>query len=210
MSSGPVVLMEPVERPWLVSWSSVFVGALTTSTVLLVFGLIGLALGAHLLGPSRITLDWKTMGWLSVIFNVCGVFFAFVGGGWVTSRIAGFFRAETAMFHGAIMWVVVVPLLTILAAHGASNYMGGWLGGLSANHPAWADVKEIAPASFNSNTSEPAKAQTYADSNAAKGIRNVALSAVAAILLGLMGAVIGAWMASREPMTLTYWKYRTS
>ena len=40
--------------------------------------------------------------------------------------------------------------------------------------------------------------------NAAVMARNSALGAVTALLLGLMGAVLGGWMASGEPMTLTY------
>jgi hypothetical protein len=31
---------------------------------------------------------------------------------------------------------------------------------------------------------------------------------VTALLLGLVGSVIGGWMASGEPMTLTYWRTR--
>lgn len=39
-------------------------------------------------------------------------------------------------------------------------------------------------------------------------MRNMALGAVAALLIGLMGAVIGGWMASGEPMSFTYYRRR--
>jgi hypothetical protein len=43
-----------------------------------------------------------------------------------------------------------------------------------------------------------------ADPNAAAAARNAALGAVTGLLIGLVGSVIGGWMASGEPMTLGY------
>jgi uncharacterized protein involved in exopolysaccharide biosynthesis len=42
----------------------------------------------------------------------------------------------------------------------------------------------------------------------AKAIRNTALATVVALLVGLVGAVIGGWMASGEPMTFTHYRRR--
>jgi anti-sigma factor RsiW len=42
----------------------------------------------------------------------------------------------------------------------------------------------------------------------AAAARNSALAAVAALLLGLIGGVIGGWMASGEPMTFTHYRTR--
>lgn len=192
---------------WPVNWSAVIVGALTTLALILVFGLIGLALGAHLLGPSRLVLEWKTLAWMGLIFNVCGVFFAFVGGGWVAGKVAGIQRSETAMMHGAIVWIVTIPLLVLAAAQGAGSYMGGWLSGLAGNHPAWIGTQDTAITL--PTPGEKAKTTTEQDTVAAKATRNAALGAVAALLLGLMGCALGAWLASGEPMTFTHWRDRT-
>jgi hypothetical protein len=43
-----------------------------------------------------------------------------------------------------------------------------------------------------------------ADPNAAMVARNSAIGVVTAMLIGLMGSLIGGWMASGEPMSLTY------
>ena len=40
------------------------------------------------------------------------------------------------MLHGAIVWLVGVPLLLMLAALGAGSFFGGWYSGL-AGTPAW-------------------------------------------------------------------------
>lgn len=209
MTTQPSEVTVPVKWVhWPVNWSAVIVGALTTLALILIFGLIGLAVGAHLLGPSRVVLEWKTLAWLGLAFNVCGVFFAFVGGGWVGSKIAGIRYSETAMMHGAIVWVVTIPLMVFLAAQGASTYMGSWLSGLAGNHPAWTDAPDSLTTA-NNNPTDKAKTTTYQETAAAKATRNAALGAVAALLLGLMGCALGAWMASGEAMTFTHWNDRT-
>ena len=38
--------------------------------------------------------------------------------------------------------------------------------------------------------------------------RNTALVTVVALLLGLVGSVLGGWLASGEPMSLTYYRRR--
>lgn len=173
-------------RPWPVAWSAVWVGALVALAVGLVIGLIGIAVGAH--GTAR-SVTWSNVKLLALVFNVGGAFFAFVAGGWVAAKIAGIQRSEWAMLHGSIVWLLAVPLLLGAAAFGAAGYLGGWYGGL-AGPPVWAT---------------PAPSM---DPELARGVRDTALATVVALLLGLAGSVIGGWMASGEPMTLTYYRRR--
>lgn len=95
------------------------------------------------------------------------------------------------MLHGAVAWLVTIPMLLVLAALGAAGYFGIWYGGL-AGTPAWAP---------------PVVA---VDPQAALIARNAALGAVTALLLGLIGSVVGGWMASGEPMTFTYYRARAA
>jgi hypothetical protein len=169
-------------RPWFVHWAAVWVGALTAVAMVLIVGLAGIALGAHQTG-ARI-VKWSDVGLAALIFSVAGSFFSFVVGGWVAGKIAGVRRAETASLHGAIVWIVTVPLVLVLAALGAGSYFGGWYSGLVGT-PSW--------------VTSPAAA----DPNAAAVARNGALGALTVLLLGLMGSVLGGWLASGEPMTLT-------
>ena len=180
---------EGVERlHWPVDWSAVFVGALAALATALGFGLAATALGAHVVGPSSRVVRWADMGFGALAFGVFGAFLSFVVGGWVAARVAGWRRAEPSMLHGAIAWLVAVPILLALAAWGAGQLFGGWYGGL-AGTPAWA----FPPAAAN--------APAVADPNAAAAARNAALGAITSLLLGLVGSVIGGWMASDEPMT---------
>jgi hypothetical protein len=83
------------------------------------------------------------------------------------------------MLHGAVAWLVAVPLLLAAGALGAGSFFGGWYGGL-AGTPAWAPPAATATAE-SALTPEQAAAVT----------RNTALGAVSALLLGLIGSVLG-------------------
>jgi hypothetical protein len=190
---------EETWRAWPVSWSAVWVGTLTALAVLVVFGLIGVAVGAHLVGPSSRILDWREFGLLALAFSVAGAFFSFVAGGWVAARVAGIRRAEPAMLHGSIAWLVAVPLLVAVATLGGHSVLGPWYGGL-AGTPGWA--KAPAPKAALA-TDDPAAKKEAEDE--ARATRNAALGALTALLLGLMGSVIGGWMASGEPMYFAHY-----
>jgi hypothetical protein len=176
-------------RPWPV-WSAVWIGALAALAVGLIIGLIGFAVGAHQMAGPRVT-TWKNVRLITTIFNVGGAFFAYVVGGWVAARIAGLRRAEPAMLHGAVAWLVTIPMFLLLAALGAAGTFGGWYGGLFAS-PTW-------------TAQVPA-----AGGDVAAAVRNAAMTTVFALLLGLVGGVLGGWMASGEPMSLTYYRRRTA
>lgn len=185
------IVSTPLDRweHWPVDWGAVWVGALTMLAVGLLFGLAGMALGAHQVGENARIVRWTDFGFWPLVFSVLGAFAAFVAGGWVAGKIAGAWRAEPAILHGAIAWLVAVPLLLIACALGAGGFFGSWFGGL-AGTPFWAPQPANIPA------------------DAALAARNGALGALAALLLGLIGAVIGGWMASGEPMTFTHWRTR--
>lgn len=171
---------------WPVAWSAIWVGTLTALAVGLIIGLLGFALGAH--EVSRY-VDWKKVRLVTLVFSIGGAFFAFVAGGWTAARIAGIRRSEPAILHGSIVWLLALPLLLVLAALGASAHFGGWYAGLAAT-PSWV------------STAVPP------DPDLATATRNNAVATVIALLVGLIGAVIGGWMASGEPMTFTHHRKR--
>jgi uncharacterized membrane protein YeaQ/YmgE (transglycosylase-associated protein family) len=171
-------------KAWPVYWSAIWVGALAALAVGLIFGLIGTSVGAHQVGKKIVNLH--DLSFWGLVFSVAGAFFSFVVGGWVASSIAGLRRAEDAALHGAITWLLAQPMFLVLAAFGAASFFGTWYSGL-AGTPVWA--------SSSSMTADP---------NAAMVARNSAIGAVTAMLIGLVGSSIGGWLASGEPMSLTY------
>jgi len=173
-------------RPWPMSWSAVWIGALAAVAVGLLIGLLGYAMGAHEVAKAA---AFKHVRATSLIFSIAGAFFAFVVGGWIAGRMSGYRRSEPAILHGAMAWLLTVPMMLTLGALGAVRFFGGWWGGFSAN-PAFTPIPGAV------------------DTAMAEAMRNNALAAFAALALGLIGAVIGGWMASGEPMTLTYYRRR--
>jgi hypothetical protein len=169
---------------WPIAWSAVWVGALTALAVGLLIGLVGLALGAN---EAAGYVDWKKVRLIGLVFSVGGAFFGYVAGGWAAARIAGRIRSEPAILHGAIVWLVTIPMLLLLGSLGAVGHVGGWYGGLST----------IAAGSTQ-----------LSDADMAVAVRNNALATAVALLIGLIGAVLGGWMASGEPMTFTHHRTR--
>jgi hypothetical protein len=207
---------------WHVNWSAVWVGALASIGAALIFGLVGLALGAHVIDPEHRLVDLKKLSIGAMIFSVCGAFFAFAIGGWITGKVAGNFYAEPAILHGAIAWLVAIPLLVGFVAVGAGNYLGGWYSGLGGT-PSWAASAALPfdrpdPLPPNATSEDVTKYRqemaAYRDrvqqwkDDTPKVTRNAALGAVTALLLGLVGSVIGGWVASGEPMTFTHYRTR--
>lgn len=207
---------------WPVNWTSIWVGTLTAFALVLVFGLIGIAIGAHVVGAVHRLVDLKKWGFGALAFCVAAAFFSFVAGGWVTAKIAGILRAEPAMLHGGIVWLLGAPILVVAAAFGAGNFLGTWYGGL-AGSPVWAAAPsapfarpDVPLASATAAELEQYRADLLAyrqkvaqwNEDTPKVTRNSALGAVTALLLGLVGSVLGGWMGSGEPMTLTYYRTR--
>ena len=177
-------------RAWPVSWSGVWIGALAALTLGLIIGLVGYAVGAHEIASPRIT-KWSTVRLTTVLFSIGGAFFAYVLGGWVAARVAGIRRSEPAMLHGVVAFLVTVPIMLLLGAWGAAGHFG-WYGGLGGT-PLYAATAAMSAAT---------------DATAAQAARNTALTTVVSLLLGVVGSVLGGWMASGEPMSLTYYRRR--
>jgi hypothetical protein len=206
---------------WPVNWSAIWVGTLSAVAAVLIFGLVGLALGAHLLGPEHRVVDLKKIALGTLAFSVFSAFLSFVIGGWTAGKVAGILRSEPGMLQGAIVWLTAMPVLVLLAGVGAGNYLGGWYAGL-AGTPSWAtpaalferpeslDVSATAEERREWKEEQAAYKQKVKQwqEDSPKVTRNSALGVVTALLLGLIGSVIGGWMASGEPMTLTYHRTR--
>src|ERR1700722_16234956 len=90
-------LIEVQHERWAhchVNWTAVWLGGLATFSMLLLFGLVGIAVGAHLIGPEHRIVDLHKMGLGAVIFSVCSAFFSSVLGEWVATKIAGILHSE--------------------------------------------------------------------------------------------------------------------
>lgn len=167
---------------WAVNWSAIWVGALASVTMAIIFGLLGTALGATSVG--KLT-SWHSVAITEVILVVCAAFFSYVVGGWAAGKITGARYSEPAILHATIAWLLATPLVLGMLAVGAGGTFGGWYGGLLPS-PIGVAAAVVTP----------------------DVARTTAMAALTALLVGLIGSVIGGWMASGEPMTFTYYRKR--
>ena len=167
------------------TWSGIWVGALTSVVAVVLFGFIGTAVGAHKAGVEGRVTEWSGVGFFALAFAILASFWAFALGGYIAVRIAGVRVPETAVLYGAITFVIATVVLLALASQ-AAQYLNGWYSGLAPGPAA-----------------QPAVPGQPVDPNIAKAARNSALAAAASMLIGLMGGVIGGWMGSGEPMVLS-------
>ena len=171
---------------WPVNWSAAWVGALTSLAVSVILGLVATIIGASTAHPLA---SFHTVAIISLIAVVVAGFFAFAAGGWAAGKIAGFSHSEPSILHAAVSWLIALPLILLALAAGAGQAFGGWYGGLVGASPL------VAAATTATNAPDVA--------------RNSALAALTSILIALIGAVIGGWLASGEPMNFTHHRTRT-
>ena len=170
---------------WPVFWTPVIVGALASVVAVVLFGVIGTAVGSWKAGNEGRVTDFSGIGRVAVAYAVFASFFAFVIGGWVTARIAGIRRAEPAILHAAIAFLVATVVLLTLASFGGAVFNGWYVG--------------LAP-----SPAVPTPAGQPIDPSVAKAAAAGAAAAAVAILLGLVGSVVGGWMGSGERMDFSF------
>lgn len=184
-----IVLLESEKSvAWPISWSAVWVGALASLAAITIFGLLETATGITALPEVKNFSTWKALSLIDTVAAIFGAFFAFVVGGWITGKITGFRLAEPAILHAAIAWLLALPMLLAFLALGMGKAFGGWYGGLVSSPLGAVAVAAPSP----------------------QAVRHIAIAAATALLLGLMGAVIGGWMACGEPMSITHHRKRRS
>jgi len=206
---------------WPVNWSAAWVGALASLAAGILFGLIGIAVGMQSVDSTSRIVDLHKITIGTLIFSVCVSFFAFVIGGWVAGKIAGILRAEPAMLHGSIVRLLATPALVLLAALGAGSSIGAWHASLATPYSANSAAVPFdrpdaldAAASAEERTAYRNDMATYRTKvtqwreETPRAVRNSALGAATALLLGLVGSVLGGWLACGEPMSVMHYKTR--
>jgi hypothetical protein len=107
-----------------VSWSAVFGGAVIALALQLILSLLGAALGLSL--SHRMTAEHLGTG--TAIWAVASALISLFVGGMVTSRLVAGEDHSEAVVHGLLMWGVVLALVLVLAATGASSGFSAMLG----------------------------------------------------------------------------------
>ena len=173
-------------------------------------------------GPENRVVDLKQeIGWGVLVLSVLGSFFASrrgrMGGG--QDRRHPTQRTGHAARRGW-SWLATIPmflrcsrgsggqLVRRLAGAGLAGNMSAAAAPFDKPEPPPANASAEAQTRFAAEQAEyHAQLKEWRD-DTPKAVRISALGVASALLLGLIGAVIGGWMASGEPMTLGYHRTR--
>lgn len=115
-----------------VSWGAIFCGALIALATLMVFTLLGSAIGLSLFDPERGDKLGAGAGIGAGIYLLLSTLVSFYAGGYVAGRLSGFKLRMASALHGLTAWALVTAFFTFMLGStvgglfsGATNLIGG-------------------------------------------------------------------------------------
>ena len=151
-------------------WGAIVAGVFIALSGLAILSTLGVAFGASVYGPGQ---DPRAWGIGSGVWAIISAILAFVTGGYVAARASGHTDRKTGLFHGLMVWAVVVPLLALLIGTGLSRLATG---------SAYVD--------FTPNG-------VYTADDARHASRNAAWGSLLCMVLGLGAASLGGQLGAR-------------
>jgi ABC-type transport system involved in multi-copper enzyme maturation permease subunit len=108
-----------------ISWGGVFGGVLAGIGTLMLLSSLGIAIGISAVDPRD--PDGSAIGTGAAIWTALTLLVALFVGGWASTRLSMLWERTTAMFEGALVWVLSLMLILYMAASGVSLIAGGVL-----------------------------------------------------------------------------------
>jgi hypothetical protein len=169
-------------------WRGTLAGTLTALTGMLLLGVLGLAVGLSTFNaatnatqpllPRGLGLDYGLWGALSM-------FIAFMGGGYLGSRMDDVRTREHGAWRGAAVFVMASPVLLLLILGGLLGAAAGMAGTLAGMH--------IDPALQT-------RANPAAMGDMASNLRDFTWAIFFGCVLGLAGSALGGILAAPRPV----------
>lgn len=122
------VLIEQTGTPegMKISWGGVFGGVLAGIGTLLLLTSLGLAVGISAVDPRN--PDAGTIGTGAAIWTTLTLLISLFVAGWASTRLSMLWERTTAMFEGALVWVMSLILILYLTANGIGLIASGAFG----------------------------------------------------------------------------------
>ena len=120
------VLIERSVNPFegmRISWGGIFGGVLTGVGTLLLLTTLGLAIGVSAVDPQA--TEGSTVGTGAAVWTALTLLIALFMGGWASTRLSMLWEPTTAMFEGALVWVLSMIVILYLTANGIGLVAGG-------------------------------------------------------------------------------------
>lgn len=113
-----------------ISWAAVFGGVFVALACQATLTLLGVGLGFAVLDPSQGVRGLTGIGIGTGVWLFISALISFYIGGWVSGRLAGFFRIADSVLHGIVTWSVATVAITFLFTQGVAGLLGGALSGV--------------------------------------------------------------------------------
>ena len=188
-----------------VRWPAVFAGLLTALTLLITFGVLGLAVGLTSIDAGDAVAQRGVpsgLGLGSGIWAGISALLAFLIGGWVAGRTAAVFGKGWGALNGMLVFLLAVPLLLWLAGNGVGallGSLGGFAQSLNINPDAVQNAAQSAAGQAQQNAQQVTPAQADA---AAQNARNAAWSTLLGLGLATGAATLGGLLGTRSDVTV--------
>jgi hypothetical protein len=190
---------EPAEgfvlaRPHL-HWGPTFGGLLTALTALFLLSLLGGAVGLTQFNAATAAAQGGVPGDAgrnSAIWEGVSGILSFLLGGYVAARLAHMLDRNWAAWHGALVFMLALPIALWLAGQGLGALLG--------------TVGNVASGVNMLGTAQNAGAQAQANPTAvgqsAEALRNGMWGALVGSLLGLGASALGGWLGAQHLLSL--------
>jgi hypothetical protein len=172
----------------LISWPTVFAGAIAAVAIGFLFNALGLAIGASVFNPYQTLSHHETIGVGGGLYMIFAQFVTFEISAYIAARSARYPDHFGGALNGFLVWALAVAFAISLAALAGSFAASG------------AEVSDNLSDVVN-NASDAASSTGQLDNAeaAAKALAAISWWVVGALALGLAGAIAGGWLGAHHP-----------
>jgi hypothetical protein len=177
---------------WRIHWGPVIAGLLSAITAMTLLSLLGAAVGltafdyGDAVRATQGTADAGGAARSAARGGGVSALLSFLLGGWVASRWAGLIDRGSGAWHGALVFMLAVPVVLWLAGQGLGALLGG-LGSFAGEYGRFY-TPDQARAAVDANVAAADAAR------AAEAARRAAWGAFAGGLFGLGAAALGGYL----------------
>jgi hypothetical protein len=181
-----------------ISWGGVFCGVLAGVGTLMLLSSLGVAVGISALNtraPHHSAIGVGAAVWAGLTLLA-----ALFVGGWASTRLSLLWERTTAVFEGAMVWVLSTILIVYLAAHGIALVANGTLDVLSMADQESGQITDELPGGGVQAAPDTSLAPDDAAMAAAQAkpkLSATAWSTFGSLVLSLLAAICGAAVGRR-------------
>jgi hypothetical protein len=178
---------------WRIQWGPIVAGLLSALTAMTLLSLLGAAIGLTAFQAGAVQgAPAASAARNAAVWSGVSALLSFLLGGYVATRVAGLLDRGWGAWHGALVFMLAIPVLFWLAGQGLGAVVGGLSGYAATFNPGYlAD-----PARAAAPGVEPSDVL-----RAAAAARNAAWAALVGVALALGAGALGGYLGVHYTLT---------